>query len=56
MDTEVMDDSDSSNPADTNETGTPSDPDGDDPTGTLIQEMPAIAIIKRLSLNLGQTV
>ncbi|MEZ4985253.1 MAG: hypothetical protein R2795_09490 [Saprospiraceae bacterium] len=48
-----MDDSDSSNPADPNETGTPSDPVGDDPTGTLIQEMPAIAIIKGSSLNLG---
>ena len=34
--TEVEDDSDSSNPNDPNETGRPNNPDEDDPTGTII--------------------
>ena len=42
----VVDDlSDSSNPADANETGTPSDPNGDDPTNTPL-EAPSIVLIK----------
>ncbi|MBK9462150.1 MAG: hypothetical protein IPN94_22705 [Sphingobacteriales bacterium] len=46
----VTDDSDSSNPADANETGTPSDPAGDDPTNTAI---PVISLTKGSSLALG---
>ncbi|MBK8444563.1 MAG: hypothetical protein IPL35_14635 [Sphingobacteriales bacterium] len=49
----VVDDlSDSSNPADANETGTPSDPNGDDPTNTPIPA-PAISLVKGSSLDLG---
>ena len=49
----VKDTSDSKNPADYNETGTPSDPLGKDKTGTPIAENPKIAIVKGSALNLG---
>ncbi|MBK9462151.1 MAG: hypothetical protein IPN94_22710, partial [Sphingobacteriales bacterium] len=48
----VTDLSDSSNPADANETGTPSDPAGDDPTNTLLSA-PDISLVKGSSLALG---
>ncbi|MBK8444562.1 MAG: DUF11 domain-containing protein [Sphingobacteriales bacterium] len=50
--TVVNDLSDSSNPADVNETGTPNDPNGDDPTNTPISA-PAISLVKGSSLDLG---
>ena len=49
----VKDTSDSKNPADYNESGVPSDPAGEDKTGTLISENPSIAIVKGSALNLG---
>ncbi|MBK9462149.1 MAG: DUF11 domain-containing protein [Sphingobacteriales bacterium] len=49
----VNDLSDSSNPADANETGTSSDLNGDDPTNTPIAQTPAIAIVKGSDLYLG---
>ena len=51
--TAVKDTSDSKNPADYNETGVPSDPNGEDKTGTPIAESPKIAIVKGSALNLG---
>ena len=50
--TQVSDVSDSSNPADVNETDTPGNNDGDDPTNTPI-EVPSIAIVKGSALDLG---
>ena len=51
--TAVKDTSDSKNPADYNESGMPSDPDGEDKTGTLIPESPKLSIVKGSALNLG---
>lgn len=49
----VTDYSDSSNPSDPNETGTSGDPDGNDPTGTKLVQVPGIYSVKSSSLNIG---
>jgi uncharacterized repeat protein (TIGR01451 family) len=46
---DVNDLSDSSNMTDPNETGTPSDPLGDDPTGTALPQLPVLGIAKTIT-------